>query len=77
MIILVYKDGKKEDVTKLFTGRVDTQNYYQALWLLAGLEKVQCVKLCEHPEEIKQTLQVTTTIVHVDEARKVPIPNGA
>lgn len=47
MITIIYKDGNKEDVTGLFTGRVDSQNYYQVMMFLSGLKTVGSVVLTD------------------------------
>lgn len=56
MITVVYKSGKREDVTKLFLGRVNVNEQYNAMWLLAGMGTVSHIEFLDssnHPSDDK------------------------
>lgn len=49
MIILHYKDGTSEDVTALFRGRVNHEDYHKVMEFLAGLEVLRKIEVIETP----------------------------
>ena len=61
MIEIIYKDGGKEDITKLFSGLINIDNYHYTMLMIANLDCVDYVKISEVKSPDKWTREIGKT----------------
>ena len=61
MIEIIYKDGTKQDVTNLFGGRINIDNYYYTMLTIADLDCVDKIEVSEPKGRDKWTRETGKT----------------